>query len=143
MTNTARTGQALLIAASSMFFAAFTSAMVVRRGLDGDWLAPVLPHWAWATLLLGPLASWLVQRGDAKAAAAVGAMLVASQLTLLADLRMTIVGEAFCVVLIAAHAAHAAAGVAALTRFGVRARLFWHFVGVLWIYVLFLFGVWA
>jgi hypothetical protein len=33
--------------------------------------------------------------------------------------------------------------VAALGRFGARASLFWHFVGGLWIYVLFLFGVWA
>ena len=143
MTNTARTGQTLLIAASSMFFAAFTSAMVVRRGLSGDWIAPRLPAWVWATMLLGPLASWLVQRGHAKRAMAVGASLVASQLALLANLHMGAIGEAFCAVLIAAHAAHAAAGVAAIGRFGASAGLFWHFVGALWIYVLFLFGVWA
>ena len=143
MTNTARTGQTLLIAASSMFFAAFTSAMVVRRGLSGDWIAPTLPAWIWATMLLGPLASWLVQRGQIKSAMAAGAMLVASQLALLSNLRMAVIGEAFCAVLFAAHAAHAAAGVAALGRFGARAGLFWHFVGALWIYVLFLFGVWA
>ena len=47
MTDTARTGQTLLIAASSMFFAAFTSAMVVRRGIGGDWIAPELPAWEW------------------------------------------------------------------------------------------------
>jgi hypothetical protein len=143
MTNTARTAQTLLIAASSMFFAAFTSAMVVRRSLGGDWVAPVLPAWIWATLLLGPLASWFIQRGHAKRAIAVGAALVASQLVLLAHLHMTEIGEAFCAVLIAAHAAHAAAGVAALGGFGARAGIFWHFVGALWIYVVFLFGVWA
>lgn len=143
MTDTARTGQTLLIAASSMFFAAFTSAMVVRRGLGGDWIAPMLPAWVWATLLPGPLASWLIHRGKAKPAMAVGAVLVASQLALLANLHMAAIGEAFCALLIAAHAAHAAAGVAAIGRFGVRAGPFWHFVGALWIYVLFLFGVWA
>ena len=143
MTSVARTGQTLLIAASSMLFAAFTSAMVVRRGLSGDWVAPALPAWAWAKLLLGPLASWLVQRGRVKAAMAVGAVLVVSQVALLMNLSMAVIGEAFCAVLVGAHAAHAAAGVMALGRFGARAGMFWHFVGVLWIYVLFLFGVWA
>ena len=56
---------------------------------------------------------------------------------------MGVIGEAFLSVLVAAHALHAAAGVAALARWGERAGLFWHFVGALWIYVLFLFGVWA
>lgn len=143
MTNAARTGQTLLIASSSMFFAAFTSAMVVRRGVGGDWTAPALPPWIWATLLLGPLASWFVQKNRIRPAIAAGAALVASQAALLMNLHMAVIGEAFCSVLIAAHAAHAAAGVAALARFGARAGLFWHFAGALWIYVLFLFGVWA
>ena len=43
MTNVARTGQTLLVVASSMLFAAVTSAMVVRRGIGGDWVAPELP----------------------------------------------------------------------------------------------------
>src|SRR5688500_3084911 len=73
MTNVARTGQTLLIAAGGMLFAAFTSAMVVRRGLGGDWVAPMLPAWVWATALLGPLASWLIQRNQVKTAMAVGA----------------------------------------------------------------------
>jgi heme/copper-type cytochrome/quinol oxidase subunit 3 len=33
--------------------------------------------------------------------------------------------------------------VAALARWGERAAPYWHFVGAVWIYVLFLFGVWA
>jgi cytochrome c oxidase subunit 3 len=143
MTNVARTGQTLLIAASSMFFAAFTSAMVVRRGLGGDWAAPDLPPWIWATALLGPLASWLVQSGYVCGAIAVGALLVASQVALLAPLRLGLIEDAFFAVLTAAHAVHAAAGVTALARFGQRAALFWHFVGALWVYLLFLFGVWA
>ena len=143
MTSVARTAQTLLVAASSMLFAAFTSAMVVRRGLSGDWVAPQLPAWIWPTLLLAPLASWLVQKQQIKPAMAAGAALVAMQLVLLANLRMAVIGEAFCFVLIAAHTVHAAAGVLALGRFGARAAIFWHFVGVLWIYVLFLFGVWA
>ena len=143
MTNTARTGQTLLIASSGMLFAAFTSAMVVRRGLGGDWAAPAMPPWIWATLILGPLASWLVQSGRIRAAMLLGSVLVMSQLALLSTLRLGVIDEAFLAVLTSAHALHAAAGVAALGRFGAHAALFWHFVGALWIYVLFLFGVWA
>jgi hypothetical protein len=70
-------------------------------------------------------------------------LLVGLQVLVLAELRMAVIGEAFLSVLVGAHALHAAAGVAALARWGERAGLFWHVVGALWIYVLFLFGVWA
>ena len=143
MTNSARTGQTLLIAASSMFFAAFTSAMVVRRGLGGDWVAPELPSWIWVSLVLAPLTSWLIHRQKINAVIVLGSALVSLQIALLAHLQMAVVGEAFLSVLVAAHAAHAAAGVVALVRFGANAGFFWHFVGALWIYILFLFGVWA
>jgi len=143
MTNVARTGQTVLIVASSMLFAAFTSAMAVRRAMGGDWQAPALPAWVWGTLLLAPIASWLVHRERLKAAMVAGSLLVASQFVLLTNLTMASIGDAFCAVLVASHAAHAAAGVLALGRFGARAGLFWHFVGVLWIYVLFVFGAWA
>ena len=143
MTNVARTGQTLLVVASSMLFAAVTSAMVVRRGIGGDWVAPAVPAWVLATAVLGPLASWLVLRGRVRGAVIAGGLLVGLQGLVLAELRMAVIGEAFLSVLVGAHAVHAAAGVAALARWGERAGLFWHFVGALWIYVLFLFGVWA
>lgn len=143
MTNTARTGQTLLIAASTMLFAAFTSALVVRRAIGGDWASPPLPAWIWLTLPLAPLASWWIHRGRTGWAMCAGALLVALQIALLAHLRMAVIGEAFCAVLTAAHAVHAAAGVAALGRFGASAGLFWHFAGILWLYLLFLLGVWA
>src|SRR6266542_1455166 len=37
------TGLYVLVAASTMLFAAFTSAMVVRRGLSDDWLSMPKP----------------------------------------------------------------------------------------------------
>ena len=37
------TGLLVVMAATSMIFAAFTSALVVRRGVSGDWVAPPLP----------------------------------------------------------------------------------------------------
>lgn len=143
MTNVARTGQTLLIVASSMFFAAFTSAMVVRRGLGGDWVAPALPGWIWWTVLLGPLSAWFIQHSRRAPAVAAGSLLVVAQVAVVASLRMDRIGEAFLAVLVSAHALHAAAGVAALLRFGPPSSLYWQFVGALWCYLLVVFGVWA
>src|SRR5690242_21904703 len=38
------TGLFVLLAASTMVFAAFTSALVVRRGTGGDWTSMPKPH---------------------------------------------------------------------------------------------------
>src|ERR1043166_4987150 len=38
------TGLFVLLAASTMVFAAFTSAFVVRRGLSDDWISLAKPH---------------------------------------------------------------------------------------------------
>lgn len=42
------TGVFVLLAAVTMLFAAFTSAMVVRRGLAGDWVSMRVPPILWA-----------------------------------------------------------------------------------------------
>lgn len=141
--RTGETGQTVTIAASVLFFAALTSAMVVRRGLGPDWAAPELPVWIWPTVLLGPAASRLVRSGRNGRAAAVAGLLPLLQLALLPPLVLARVGDAFFAVQVCAHAAHAAAGALALARFGVGALRFWHFAGFLWAYILLLFGVWA
>jgi cytochrome c oxidase subunit III len=41
------TGLLVLLAASVMLFAAFTSAFFVRRGLSNDWVDTPLPHILW------------------------------------------------------------------------------------------------
>src|SRR5258705_150791 len=41
------TGLYVLIAASTMVFAAFTSAMVVRRGISGEWVSMHKPAVLW------------------------------------------------------------------------------------------------
>lgn len=139
----ARTGQTLLIVASSMLFAAFTSAMVVRRATGADWVAPPVPAWLFAAALLAVSASWLVARGLYRSAAVCGFFLVVSQVVFAASLRMSDVAQSFAAVLVVAHAAHALFGACALWGKGERASLFWHFAGALWLYVLWLIGVWA
>jgi cytochrome c oxidase subunit III len=49
------TGLMVLLAATTMAFAAFTSAFVVRRGISNDWVALALPPIVWANtaILLG------------------------------------------------------------------------------------------
>jgi cytochrome c oxidase subunit III len=42
------TGLMVLLAATTMAFAAFTSAFVVRRGISNDWVPLPLPHILWA-----------------------------------------------------------------------------------------------
>jgi cytochrome c oxidase subunit 3 len=57
--QTSITGIVVLMCASMMTFAAFTSAMVVRRGLNNDWGHLGLPHilyWNTAGLLLSSIA---------------------------------------------------------------------------------------
>ncbi|MBM3785457.1 MAG: hypothetical protein FJW30_13915 [Acidobacteria bacterium] len=142
MTNAARTGQTLLIVASTMLFAAFTSALVARRA-GGDFGDTPLPVWLWASAPLALAASWAVERGFTRSAAAAGAALTASQLFYLGSLHIAQVDQAFRSVFVGAHAAHAAAGACALLLHGRSARLFWHFAGGLWIYVLALLGVWT
>lgn len=143
MTNAAKTGQALAVLAGGMLFAAFTSAMVVRRGIGADWVRPDLPLWVWPAAGLLLLSSLLVRSGKTQWAALCGLLFLATQTALIRQLRVGEVADSSLWVLATAHAAHAAGGIFGLLRFGARAEIFWHFVGLLWLYVLVLFGVWA
>ena len=59
------TGLAVLLAASVMLFAAFTSAFVVRKGMSNDWVSVPLPRVLWlntAILLASSLTLELARR---------------------------------------------------------------------------------
>jgi len=59
------TGLMVLLAATTMAFAAFTSAYVVRRGISNDWVPTKLPHIVWlntAVLLTSSLMIELARR---------------------------------------------------------------------------------
>ena len=144
MTDTAgRTAQVLLIAASTMLFASFTSAMVVRRAIGPDWISPQVPAWIWLTAPLVVAASIAARRCRYRVAAAAAAGLLALQIAWIAALRLSIIADAFLAVLAGAHALHIAGAMLALIRFRQGAELFWHFAAALWLYILLLFGVWA
>ncbi|HEV2494559.1 MAG TPA: cytochrome c oxidase subunit 3 [Terriglobia bacterium] len=60
-----RTGMWMALAAIVMLFAAFTSALVVRKGISNDWVRTALPNILWlntAVLLLSSLTFELARR---------------------------------------------------------------------------------
>jgi cytochrome c oxidase subunit III len=57
------TGLMVLLAATTMAFAAFTSAFVVRRGISDDWVALRLPRVVWANTGILLVSSLLLELG--------------------------------------------------------------------------------
>src|SRR5215470_10553071 len=135
------TGLYVLLAASTMLFAAFTSAMVVRRGLSDDWASMPKPPILFvntAILLLSSFALEVARRkikaGERArfnfwwtAGTALGLLFLAGQT--LAWMRLRDAGvfvatnpsSSFFYVLTFAHAAHLLGGVSALAYVDVQA----------------------
>lgn len=135
------TGLFVLLAASTMVFAAFTSAFVVRRGLSDDWASMSKPPILFvnsAALLLSSLALDLSRRALKAgnrgrfnlwwtAATALGIFFLAGQALAWTQLKnagvyvATNPSSSFFYVLTAAHAFHLLGGVAALVYVDVQA----------------------
>ncbi len=161
-----------------MFFAALTSAMVVRQGLAGDWQPFSLPPVLYASTLVLLLSSLTVARARSASAAGDPAGLRrwvnVSAILGLAFLAGQVLGwqalagrgiylasnpaSSFYYVLTAGHGMHLLGGIAALGYIWARVRgrgpwptrraavealaLYWHFMDVLWIYILGLLLFW-
>jgi cytochrome c oxidase subunit 3 len=173
----ARTGVWIGIAAITMSFAAYTSALVVRQGAAPDWRHFRLPPILFLNTPLLLASSGTLELGRRRIAreAALGAasaprgihwlfltlglglLFVAGQVAAWRELAAqglflsTNPSSAFFYVLTALHALHLLGGVAALGYILVRlhgpaarpsqaalgaASLYWHFMGVLWLYLL-------
>ena len=135
------TGLYVLLAASTMLFAAFTSAMVVRRGLSDDWVSmpkPPILLVNTAILLASSLALELARRalksggrakfngwwtaGTALGMAFLGGQALAwSQLNAAGVFISTNPSSSFFYVLTVAHAVHLLGGVSALFYVDVQA----------------------
>lgn len=159
------------IAGIVMFFAAISSAMIVRRSAE-DWLSLEPPAILWAStaaLALSSatfeLAKRAVRHGGVKdlrrwitATALLGVGFIAAQLAGWSDLLSQGIGLSghpsamFFYLFTAAHGAHVLGGICALGYVTARASLrrtwprpkavveaaalYWHFMGVLWLYIL-------
>jgi len=135
------TGLYVLLAASSMLFAAFTSAMVVRRGLSDDWVSmpkPPILLFNTAVLLASSVALQLARRalrsqgrsrftGWWTAGTAMGLLFLGGQAVAWGRLNAAGVfistnpSCSFFYVLSAAHAAHLLGGLSALAYVDVQA----------------------
>jgi len=140
-----RTGLYALLASVTMLFSALTSAMMVRRGLGGDWSGVPLPPLAWINTALLVLSSVLLEARLRTGALAAGALFLGGQVVIWRDVvAAASPGHAFFLVFSVLHAAHVIGGLAALRW--VRAdlaRLYWHFLTALWGYLMLLFAVWG
>lgn len=173
------TGIIILMCASTMTFAAFLSAMVIRRGLHGDWGHLTLPRILWwntGALLLSSVAFDVarrrLRRGQRQAfnwiwsgGVLLGIFFLAGQAIAwkqLANRGFYLQGNAssaFFYVITWAHAAHVVGAIGAVIYVEVRAlrfqlgpgrrtmvdvsAFFWHFLDVMWLFIVALFVFWA
>lgn len=146
------TGVILLLIAVGMVFSALTSAMFVRRGLGGDWIAlpiPALALWNVLVLAVSSAVLELSRRRNSRtlwwAATALGMLFVGLQLQVWRDLSQagftvsTNPSSSFFYLLSSLHAAHAIGGIAALAAAASAAPLYWHAMSALWAYIVLLF----
>jgi cytochrome c oxidase subunit 3 len=173
-----RTGIWVGLAAITMTFAAFTSALIVRQGSSNDWQPISLPRILFfntAVLILSSLmlevarrkvASFVRLQGASRREAlgwligtfSLGLVFVGGQYAAWIQLRSeglylaTNPNSSFFYVLTAVHAIHVLGGLGGLARvirnvlpFPPALRkstidtttLYWHFIGILWIYLMF------
>ncbi len=135
------TGLFVLFAAVTMFFAALTSAMVVRRGLSDDWVSTALPGVLWFNTALLLASSAALEAGHRKlksgdrsrfnlywtAGSILGACFLGGQYFAWSELNargvyvFTNPSSSFFYVLTIAHAVHLVGGILALLYVGVQA----------------------
>ena len=161
----ARTGVWIGIATITMSFTAYTSALVVRQGSGGDWQHFQLPPILYLNTLLLVASSATLEAGRRRTAVAgwlrltlgLGLLFIVGQVLAWRDLAAqglylaTNPSSAFFYVFTALHALHLLGGVVALGYVLARLRraagavpvqalgaaaLYWHFMTVLWLYLL-------
>jgi cytochrome c oxidase subunit 3 len=165
VTTPARTGVWVGIAAIVLMVGAFTGALVVRR-TEADWIHFRLPLIVYINTLVLLASSATLERARARLAAGshwlaitlgLGLLFVVGQILAWRNLAgqglflATSPSSAFFYVLTALHGLHLLGGVAALAYVLARAQrvqsvagafdaaaLYWHFMGVLWLYLLLL-----
>ncbi|MAG56068.1 MAG: hypothetical protein CMJ83_07240 [Planctomycetes bacterium] len=149
----------LLMAIAAMLFAAFTGALLIRR-TGADWSPVPLPGILWATTAVIALSSVTMEVARRKASRgwlgvtmALAFLFLAGQVLAYRSLASDgyadprIIHGAFFVTLCAVHAVHVLGGLTAMVYARRRPAIldvcttYWHFVGVVWVYLYFLLSV--
>ncbi len=139
----ASTGAWLATGAMITLFSAFSSALVIRRGIGGDWVPLALPAILWVNTALLAASSAAVEMRRWGPAALLGSAFLAGQAWAWQSLGLSLASgpaAAFFYVLTGVHGVHVAGGVAALAWNAWRAtpgsaaaaRIYLHALGGLW-----------
>lgn len=152
-TRVATTGALLASGSMVTLFSALASALVIRRGIGGDWTDLALPGVVWLNTAVLAASGGAVELRRWRWAALLGMGFLAGQLW---AWRMLGTGlsegpaAAFFYVLTGVHGVHVAGGIAGLIWNAWRGtpgsaaavRIYWHTLGALWMVVLCLL-LWA
>jgi cytochrome c oxidase subunit III len=149
----------VLVGVVAMLFAGFTAAYLIRRS-GSDWVPVDLPWTATAgtgLLIASSITLELACRRSSRRMIVVslllGVVFLASQVLtwhLLGERNISLPTSAhgaFVITLTAVHGVHLAGGVFALIYVSIRnvgarpCALYWHFMGLVWIYLLFLLSI--
>lgn len=143
------TGLMALIAATTMLFAALTSAYIVRRGLAGDWTPAPLPWALPAGILIMIAGSCALKGGWRRSVAGLGLLFFLMQAYGLHELSRRGIfiaaspSAAFIYVLAGTFAVFVLGATAAIVG-APRRRLvtiYWHYLTAVWMYLIILLYV--
>ena len=139
-----RIGLYLLFASIVMFFAALTSALIIRSGTSDDFHGIPIPRVLWFSTAAILASSYFLVKDERRKGIFCGVLFLLGQSVgwvQLVGLRGP--GSWFFWTFSVAHAGHMLGGFLAFkwARFEL-ARIYWHFVTGLWLYVVVLFLIW-
>lgn len=140
----AATAAWILCGSITMLFAGLTSAMIVRRNMAGDWEGMALPPLIWVNTSILIISSLVLHVHWRRSAWILGIIFLAGQIALWLELPSSQPGDWFLWTFSVTHALHVVGGIIALIwAREAAARIYWHFLTGLWIYLMLLFAIWG
>jgi cytochrome c oxidase subunit III len=132
------------LAATTMLFAAFASAYVVRRGLADNWTPVSLPAALYWSVLPGAAVVLVLETSRRSITTALAIVFAAMHIYAWQQLGSPGTAAAFVLVLDGAFLVYVAAGIIALLVgvCGAAIRYYWLYLNVLWIIMLALLHFW-
>ena len=131
----------LLFASIVMFFGALTSVLIIRSGTSDDFHGVTIPRLLWFSTAAILASSYFLVKGNRRVGILCGVVFLLGQtLAWMQFVGTRGVGSWFFWTFSVAHAGHMLGGFLAFkwARFEL-ARMYWHFVTGLWLYVVLLF----